>query len=214
MRWKRHCDSWPAVPQTLRCDSNFERDFHVPLHHNFFEPHCKLKFCFKVMKSFRLTLILQLTIIFGLYGIIVEIFRPSTYSTAVSTTNFTSMINAWFLMTTVVYFGSSLTSEASRTVTVFSKFMAISNFYYTQKQDLIFLLSQLRSRKVEVRNFLFIVSWNVIVAVSFDWLLGSICLKLVSFKGHVNRCNILDHHLPVWVFKIMQMVSYLVFEYF
>lgn len=153
-----------------------------------------------------MTLILQLTIIFGLYGIIMELFRPSVFSPAVCTTHFMSMFNAWLLMTTVVFFGSSLTSEASRTATVLSKFMATSNFYYTQKQDLMFLLSQLRSRKVEVRNFLFIISWNVIVAVSLDTSTNTICLKLLLFKGHVNRCNIFDHHLPIRIHKIIQIV--------
>lgn len=117
----------------------------------------------------------QLTIIFGFYGIIVAISRPSAVSIADVGSNITSSINAWFLIAIVVFFGSSLTSEASRTVNVFSKFMSTTNFYYTQKQDLVYLLSQLRSRKVEVRNFLFKIDWHVIVAVSFSSYFWKIC---------------------------------------
>lgn len=109
-----------------------------------------------------------MTIIFGLYGLIIELFRPTSFSPAVCVTNFTGMTNSWLLMISVVFFGSSLTSEASKTVTVFSKFMATANFNHTQKQDLMFLVSQLRSRKVDVRNFLFNINWNVILAVKFD----------------------------------------------
>lgn len=56
-------------------------------------------------------------------------------------------------------------SEAARTSTVFSKVVGSCNVFQAQKQDFVYLMTQFRSRKVVVGNFLFNFNWNVLVAV-------------------------------------------------
>lgn len=104
--------------------------------------------------------------IFGLYGVVKEIFQPTGLGLIALTANLAAIVNDLVNQTIVVFFGNRLTLEAKKTEKVFSKFMASSEFDETQRSEFVYLLTQMRSRKTTVENFLFKLDWKTFIAVS------------------------------------------------
>jgi hypothetical protein len=71
----------------------------------------------------------------------------------------------FLLITLVLYFGDSTTREAEKTVEVLGKFASELELSVTEKSNFVFLMSQVKSRKVVVENSFFKVSWSVLVTV-------------------------------------------------
>lgn len=104
--------------------------------------------------------------IFGLYGVVKEVFQPSGQAYIALTANIIGVMNNLVGQTIVVFFGSRLSSEAKKSEKIFSKFMSSSEFYETQKSHFVYLLTQMHSREMAVENFLFKLDWKVFIAVS------------------------------------------------
>lgn len=80
--------------------------------------------------------------------------------------NALGIIFSYSLTITVIYAGSSLTNEAKATAANFSKFMNEFVESENDKLDFIYLMSHLRSRNLNVENFLFVINWKILLAVS------------------------------------------------
>lgn len=101
-----------------------------------------------------------------MYGVIVETLHPSSFSTAAFCTNTLGVVNCWYLMCTVVFTGNLLSAEASRTAKIYSKLQARFTVTDAQKLNVVYVITQLKSRNSSVENFLFKIDWKVVLAVS------------------------------------------------
>lgn len=67
-----------------------------------------------------------------------------------------------------VYFGDKTTKEAEKSVETFENHVRIFSINASPVETLKFLLlmTQIRSRKLKIRNIFFVIDWNVVLAVS------------------------------------------------
>lgn len=91
-----------------------------------------------------------------------------------------------------VHAGSALTSSAKDTSGIISKIMNEPFHDEPQKFELIYLMTQTRSRNLNVQNSVFIINWNVFLAVSIK-----ICFKDNFFTDHVDYRHLFSYLLPV-----------------
>jgi hypothetical protein len=71
---------------------------------------------------------------------------------------------AWISAT--VYFGDSTTKTAQTGTEILGRFMSTKHFSDKEKLNLMFVMSQLRSRNVCIQNTLFKINWSVLLTVS------------------------------------------------
>lgn len=105
--------------------------------------------------------------IFGAYGIIDEILRPSLNSMLPLQGNVIGLFHHLIFMLLTAHFGSSLTKTASGTIVVISKVVNSPVLKEAQKIDLILFMAQIRSRNLDIQNIFFKINWSLFVAVSF-----------------------------------------------
>lgn len=70
------------------------------------------------------------------------------------------------LITTVIYSGSVTTKEAEKTGVILNNLMNDLEPNETQKIDFIYLMTQIRSRNLNIQNKFFKLNWNVFLSVS------------------------------------------------
>lgn len=69
-------------------------------------------------------------------------------------------------MTIIVSSGSSTTKEAQATTEIFSRVM--NHHTERQKIDFVHFMALIRSRNLNIENFLFKINWNVFMIVSLN----------------------------------------------
>lgn len=104
--------------------------------------------------------------IFGIYGILQEIFRPTDLAVFAYALNGIGIGANTVIAVLVIYAASILTNEADTTSSIFGKMMGITRMEEKNKFELAYLLAQLKSRNLKIRNFLFDIDWNVLLVVS------------------------------------------------
>lgn len=65
-----------------------------------------------------------------------------------------------------IWAGSSTTKSALLTAVILSG--ALSDINETQMLEFIYFTAQIRSRNLNIQNFLFVINWNVLLAVSLS----------------------------------------------
>lgn len=151
-------------------------------------------------KFHKILFLLQVTIIFGMYGTIVQILHPTEVFMAALCTNSLGAANCCCMICAVVFFGSRLSSEASKTSIIYNKFQASLNASDAYKLNFIYVMTQLKSRSISVENFLFKIDWTVVLAVR---VLIKRCVNNLSFHStdNFNGGNIFNNHLSIWTMK-------------
>lgn len=104
--------------------------------------------------------------VFGAYGVLHELIRPTQLSFATIYLNGIGFLNQLTLITTVVFTGSITTAEAEKTALIYNKTTSLSELNENQKIDYIYLMTQIRSRNLNIQNIFFNLNWNVFLAVS------------------------------------------------
>lgn len=105
--------------------------------------------------------------VFVSYSIAREAMRSNSRSFIVLPINVSCFIHFFFFVVCVTHFGSSLAKETRKTITMFSKTMnSLAVDGDSQKVDLIYVLSQLKSRNVIIQNDVFPIDWKAFVSVS------------------------------------------------
>lgn len=94
-----------------------------------------------------------------------------------------------------VHVGSALTSSAMNTSGIISKIMNEPFHDDSQKFELIYLMTQTRSRNLNVQNSVFVINWNVFLAVSLKSSSGATIWYI--FSDHVDYRYLFSDLLPV-----------------
>jgi hypothetical protein len=89
---------------------------------------------------------------------VAEEFFTGTYGTS----------HHFLLIVLSLYFGDSTTKEAEKTAEVLGKFVGEIDASDSEKTNFVFLMSQVKSRKVVVENSFFKVDWSVLVTVRVE----------------------------------------------
>lgn len=103
-----------------------------------------------------------------MYGIIIEILSPGPLFTAALCTNCFGVVNCWYLMCAVVFVGSRLSAEASRTAIVYDKSQGCVTSCDAHKLNFVYVMTQVKARNISVQNFLFKIDWTVVLGVGFE----------------------------------------------
>lgn len=109
----------------------------------------------------------QLENIFGSYGFVNEILRPSNFTFITFFTNGVGVVHHALLTMLVAYSGTVVSKAAKRTPKIISDLMNGSSVSESQKIDFIFFMTQIRSRNLNIENDLFTINWRLTLGVSF-----------------------------------------------
>lgn len=106
--------------------------------------------------------------IFSSFGILNEILEPSSVLNTVTSGIFGGLgiVISMGYMVTIIYAGSTLTSEAQLFNILVAKAVNKTPKNEQQRNDFVYFASQSRSRNLNIQNFLFVINWNVLVAVN------------------------------------------------
>lgn len=104
--------------------------------------------------------------IFAAFGVIKEIMQTSTIPAATLYLNSYCLISYLSVIAAVCWNGALVTSRANSTIAIAGKIMNKFSFDKDQKAELVFVLTQMRSRNLKVENFLFVINWNSLLTVS------------------------------------------------
>lgn len=83
-----------------------------------------------------------------------------------------------------VYAGNSLTKEAEATAAIVSKFMHEFTQNECEKLDFIYSINHLKSRNLNVENFLFVIDWKILLVVSENSLMKFCLFLKFSSRWH------------------------------
>jgi hypothetical protein len=77
------------------------------------------------------------------------------------------IVVALSLVSITCFEGSRLTAEAEATMENVSRLMGNRDMSQTQKNSFVYLVTQMRLRNINVRNFLFNINWKTFLTVSW-----------------------------------------------
>ena len=117
---------------------------------------------FSKYKTFKF----QITLIFALYSTFRLIKKPTKDFEAEIFLSAFGIVSYIFLVISIIFFGDSTTKEAEKSAEMLGKLMNTKKFCDGEKLDLMFLMSQIQSRKVDIQNMFFTINWNVLLTVS------------------------------------------------
>lgn len=100
--------------------------------------------------------------IFSAYGVVKEVFKASKLSFLIVYTCSVAFLFHHSLLALAVYAGSNVTKEAAATVAVHSRVMHGER---SQNIDFVHFDAQIRSRNLNIQNFLFKINWHVFLTV-------------------------------------------------
>lgn len=104
--------------------------------------------------------------VFESFGIIYYILRAEEYSQVATTLSIIGLSHDIVVIIIILNAGSSLTEEAEKTGVIISKLVNESKCDLLQKVDFLFFMAQIKSRNLNVQNFMFKINWNVLLCVS------------------------------------------------
>lgn len=109
-------------------------------------------------------------LIFVSFSLVTETLRSNSLSFLTITVNFSCFVHFLTYVACIAHFGSSLTKEARKAFTTFSRMINVTAEAYTdtRKIDLIFALAQLKARNLSIQNEMFVIDWRVFVSVSSE----------------------------------------------
>lgn len=108
--------------------------------------------------------------VFSTFGIVRMVLGSADFELYSFSANATGVfIHIWIILL-FVYFGNSITTEAEKVVDNFGellrKFLAVASEGKTVKH--MYLMSEIRSRKLSIGNDFFKINWNVALTVSVE----------------------------------------------
>lgn len=109
----------------------------------------------------------QICSIFGAYGIIETILKPNDKYFSSLLLNGVALVFNHILIIPTVHSGSSLSASAEEFIETFSLSANELDGSDAHKLELIYLMTKIKSRNVKLQNFLFVIDWNILLAVSF-----------------------------------------------
>lgn len=90
---------------------------------------------------------------------------PTEYFSWVIYFNSLNIVLHFYLLLPMVHSGAGLQSEGKRIVEITSQIMNKPGYDDRQKIDLVFFLSQFKSRNIYVQNAFFKIDWNTFLVV-------------------------------------------------
>lgn len=99
-------------------------------------------------------------------GQVTELLHPSEFKSIGIYLNVISLVFAFTIKIVVATSGSDLTKEAENTSVIISKIMNELDYSEVHKAEFIFLITLTKSRNINVQNILFVINWNMLLAVS------------------------------------------------
>jgi hypothetical protein len=112
---------------------------------------------------------MQLTSIFDVFGIVRFLLNAETFILSLLLLYINIFVcNTWTVLV-AIHFGSSTTEEAEASYVAVVKSMNQPAIDETQSNRYISLLTQMRSRNLNLKNKFFNVNWNVVLAVRIDF---------------------------------------------
>lgn len=70
-----------------------------------------------------------------------------------------------FLIIAIAYSASSLSSEAELTMVLITELSEAMNINFCEKIDFIFHMTRVRTRNVNIQNFIFVINWKITLSV-------------------------------------------------
>lgn len=104
--------------------------------------------------------------IFAAFAVVNELKLDSDNSSVTLAMCGFALANYLALVVVATWEGSRLKTTATATGKIVTQMMCDGVFDQKQKTDFLFLQSQVRSRNVNVENFLFTINWNILLSVS------------------------------------------------
>lgn len=108
----------------------------------------------------------QVSVIFTAFGLISELLHSTTHFYSVLILDCTGISHQLLVVVGVICAGSYTTKEAENTKIIIGKVISETVLNDSEKINFMYLMSQLRSRNLNLENVLFKINWNVLLTVS------------------------------------------------